>query len=243
MFTWQEDIYQLETENNYVELLLPIGTYYIRIAGVNVSGKRGYFSDVIKLVVEFRVDIHIDELEDMYQEPETEESKLEKDTNIYINIVNDPNEAIQENPPNIIPEDEVSQMKIQKPLIIEYPDDITTNIYYYVAINHLIHDKEDLAIYFFEIVYAIDEEFQPEFSVEPEIKELKNGMNVKIAEPKHYKLDDIVVEFIQYNYEQGLKMERKKEYKKAIGFYKNILVIKPYDQEIIDRISYLKGYL
>ncbi len=243
MFTWQEDIYQVETENNYIELLLPVGTYYLRIAGVNATGKRGYFSDVIRLIVEFRIDDYVDSPDEMYDVPESEEVKLEKDTNIFIPIANDPNESIQEDPPNIIPEEEVSRTKIRSPLVIEYPDEITANIFYYVALNHLKYENEELAVYFFEVVYAIVPDYQPQFTVEYENRELSNGRIIKYANPDYYILDEIVLNYIKYNKEYGLKMEKLGEYKKAIGYYKNILVIDPYNEEIIDRINYLEHFI
>jgi hypothetical protein len=38
-------------------------------------------------------------------------------------------------------------------------------------------------------------------------------------------------------------MEKAGEYKKAIGYYRNILFIDPYNEEIIDRINYLENFI
>lgn len=250
MFRWEQDIFEFETEDTQIGLVLPFDTFYIRIAGKSKTDTVGDFSPSIRIIVETWVDeiypkkAEKDEekvFDKLYEEPFPETAILEKDDSIYIKIVNDPNEAIIEDYPDIVRDHRLPP--VSKPLVFEYPDEICVNFYYYLAVCHYVNGNESLSQFYFELVYIISDNYIPEFEIDPERIIMKNGKQFEYTSPEYYKLHPVITKLIQEYFDNAEKMELKNENRKALTYYENILSIDPYNEKALNKIHYLQRIL
>jgi tetratricopeptide (TPR) repeat protein len=249
MFRWDDEIHEFPpTENNYIDIGLPFGTFYLRIAGVTEKDIRGAFSEVIRVIVENNLAEHIDNIEEEKLEGvgvddfSEDENLFDKDYYTYIKIINDPNESINESIDdlNVVPDYE---HKIGKPMVLYYPEEIFINLYYYIGISHYHNKKTEKALKIFDVINKTNPSYEPQYKVEPQPIELENGITILYSEPTNYILDETIVNFINSYLEYAKEMETQEKWRKAALYYKTILSIDPYNPTALNKIESLKKYL
>lgn len=233
-FSESGGIYEFEIPENYLEIELPFGIFYLRIAGKNEDGELGLFSNVIKIIVEDRILEYYDDNAEIYSKPEIDEDNIFNNL-AYIRIVGDPNENVDETDPNLV---SISGLgDTSKPLVFEYPDEICLNLFYYLGINHFHNGNETLAIFYFELLDAISKDYKPSFKIEPESKTLSNGREILYSKPENYELHKVIIALIETYIENGKKMESQNEYEKALKYYKKALSFDPYNKMVLEKIN------
>lgn len=248
MFRWDDEIHEFPpTKNNYIDLGLPFGTFYMRIAGVSDAGVRGAFSEAIRIIVENNLAEHIDNIDEEELEGvgvdnfSEEENLFDKDYYTYIKILNDPYESVDESIDdlNVVPDFE---HKIGKPMVLYYPEEIFINLYYYIGISHFYNKNTDKATKIFNIINKVSPSYSPAYKVEPEEIELENGITIIYSNPSNYILDEAIVNFINNYFDYAKEMETQEKWRKALLYYQTILSIDPYNIEAQSKSESLEKY-
>lgn len=225
----------IETKDTHLIITLPIGTYYVRIAGKSEEGILGPWSLVAKQVVEApdlnNVYENKDDLENLLY-PEIEQSFTNFPKGEYYG---------KYEPYNY----DKALLDVME-LFGDVSPNLLINLFYYLSFVHYEHGDEYLALLYYREAEKINRTlYRGTYKIKTTGKitvvTLKiGGLKMKYTPSLEYKLDEFFVKVIENYQNTADNYFYKGDLRRAYEIYKLILVLDPYNEHVLKQIENLE---
>jgi len=231
-------IKSLETKETSITLEFKLGVYYFRVAGKNLEGKLGPWSEVYKFVVEAPL------LENINESTEDLETLLYPE--VESSFDNFPHgEYYDKLEPYSYDDAFMYIQRIERELFGDVSKGLLINLYYYLAFQHYEHGNVDLALSFYLEAEKINKivfkgKYKIKSASEVVLVEIK-GLKIKYTYSQDYELDKFFLNIIETYIKSADTYYYKGNLEMAYTLYNLVLLIDPYNEYVLKQIEKLKG--